>query len=167
MNKNLNFTIEELSDLSGKKAKIYTVRINGSNTTIFEDFLAENIEKYPNELQNIIDRLQVIGKKGAFDYFFKLNEGKAGDGLVAFYETPDKKFRLYCIKYSESYIILGSGGLKTTRTWNEDPILSKANLNLQQISKQITARMKEGDLKWSDEEQSLIGNLTFSEDDEY
>lgn len=161
----MNFTIEEIEQLSGKKAKIYTVRIDDNELTLFEEFLATNEELYNTEITNILDRLKVIGKRGAFDSFFKLNEGKPGDGLVALFEVPTKKFRLYLIKYSESYIILGSGGVKNVRTWQDDLVLNQENKRLQHISKRITERMKEGELTWSDSEFSLIGNFNFNDDE--
>lgn len=161
----MNFTIEELANLSSKKAKIYTIRIGNNENTLFEDFLEKNIDNFPSEISNILDRLKVIGERGAFDSFFKLNEGKVGDGLAALYEVPTKKFRLYLIKYSESYIILGSGGVKNVRTWQEDEILNAENKKLQFISKRITERMKEGELTWSDKDFSLIGNFSFFDDE--
>ncbi len=160
----MNFTIEEIAQLSGKRAKIYTVRVENEELTIFEDFLSKYSEKYENALQNILTRIQVIGEQGARNNFFKLNEGKPGDGLVALFEMPDKKLRLYAIKYSDSYIILGSGGVKEVRTWQDDPILSFENKRLQEVSKRITQRMIDKELIWSDEKQSLIGNLDFFEE---
>jgi hypothetical protein len=161
----MNFTIEELSQLSGNRAKIYTVRIENEEQTIFEEFLNRYVENYADALQNILTRIQTIGKVGARDEFFKLNEGKPGDGLVALFEVPGKKLRLYAIKYNDSYIILGSGGIKEVRTWQEDPVLNFENKRLQEISKRITHRMKERELSWSEEKKSLIGNLDFNDED--
>lgn len=36
-------------------------------------------------------------KTGAAEHFFKLNEGKPGDGVCALFDSPDKKLRIYCI----------------------------------------------------------------------
>ncbi len=161
----MNFTIEELTELSGKRAKIYTVRVENKEQTIFEEFLSRYATDYKSGLQNVLNRIQIIGDVGARDDFFKLNEGKPGDGLVALFEVPDKKLRLYAIKYSDSYIILGSGGIKEVRAWQDDPILNFENKRLQEISKRITERMIDKELEWSDEKQCLIGNLDFFDED--
>jgi len=56
-------------------------------------------------------RLKIIGNEtGARESFFKTKEGIPGDGVCTLYDTPDKKLRLYCIRYGKQLIIIGAGG---------------------------------------------------------
>ena len=75
-----------------------------------------------NEIRQIIATLDAIGKRvGAQEIFFRRKkEGKAGDGVEALYDSPDAKLRLYCIRYGSVTLILGDGGEKNVRTWQED-----------------------------------------------
>lgn len=58
--------------------------------------------------------------------------------------------------FIEDYLkIVGNGGVKTTRTYNEDPILSGYVLDLQKFEKLIRAGIKNGAL--SIEEKEIIG----------
>lgn len=63
--------------------------------------------------------------------------------------------RLYCLRMSDQILIVGNGGVKTTRTYNEDPILSGYVLDLQKFEKLIRAGIKNGVL--SIEEKEIIG----------
>jgi hypothetical protein len=84
----VKFSLEKIPDLSGKKASIYTVRVDDEEETLFEQFISENEEKYEEEVIEIYDRLEAIGRHvGIREIFFKPNEGEwgAGDGIEALY----------------------------------------------------------------------------------
>lgn len=92
----MKFEIVELEEFSGTKATVYSVWVNDSETTLFDQFVEENQAQYSQELQSIIDRLDIISRTtGAREQFFKLNEGTSGDGICALYDSPNKKLRLY------------------------------------------------------------------------
>lgn len=55
------FHIVENETLSGNKAKIYRVRDDGDELTYLEHFVMDNINKYPNEVTNILEKLNVMG----------------------------------------------------------------------------------------------------------
>lgn len=86
-----------------------------------------------------------IGKEGALESFFR-PEGKFADRICAIplllsrRKSSDKcgSLRLYCIRMSDSLLILGGGGEKKTRTYEEDPILSEKVKTLQSIDKTLT-----------------------------
>ncbi len=86
--------------------------------------------------------------------------------VCALYDEPDRDLRLYCIRNGNVAIILGGGGLKEVKAWQEDPKLSKEANAMIQVSEDIYQRIKEGDLRWSPDGKKLIGNLSFSEDEE-
>ena len=96
----MEFEIVELEEFSGSEAAIYSVVVDDSDNTLFDYFIEENSEEYANELKSIITRLEVINEiEGARKGYFKMDEGKPGDGVSALYDDPDSKLRLYCIRY--------------------------------------------------------------------
>jgi len=81
----VNFEIVKINELSGNEATIYSIIINGSKLTLFEQFIVENKNSFKNEINDIISRLHVLGSNtGARESFFKLNEGNSGDGSVLY-----------------------------------------------------------------------------------
>lgn len=70
----MNFSIVELDQLSGRKTKIYSVMIQDQATTLFDQFIRENLLTQRNEVRFILNRLQEIGHTtGARDIYFKHN----------------------------------------------------------------------------------------------
>ncbi|MBD2757121.1 hypothetical protein [Spirosoma validum] len=161
----MNFELIKNDSLSGQKAVIYSVRIEDEIETLLEKFVAENVTDYRDQVRELLLRLQQIGHNtGARETFFKPNEGKPGDGIEALYDAENKKLRLYCIRNGRVAVIVGGGGPKTTRTWQEDPKLKVANELLQLISKTIIQALSAGDLRWSADGLTLEGELTLDTD---
>jgi hypothetical protein len=164
----VNYEIVELEELSGPKATVYSIIKEGDRLTLFDHFIKEHVGKYKEEIKFIINRLQQMGKTtGAREQFFKCNEGKPGDGVCALYDEPDKGLRLYCIRYGKVGILLGSGGPKKREiiAWQDDKKLTKEAQLIIGISKDITNRLKEGEIYWSANGRKLSGNLNFSDYD--
>ncbi len=155
--------LKKLTHLSGNKASIYSVIIDDEDKTLFEEFLAENFTSYLSEIKDISIRLKTIGTKtGARDNFFKLYEGKSGDGVCALYDLPNKNLRLYCIRYGMQIIVIGGGGSKNVRALQDDPKLKQENYFLRWLSQQITKRLND-DLFFSEDGLDFIGNLEFED----
>ncbi|MBA3664409.1 MAG: T9SS type A sorting domain-containing protein [Bacteroidetes bacterium] len=75
----MNYCIEELSQLSGSAAGIYTIRIEGEDKTEFSKFIENHKEQYKDEIKDIVARLKIMGKEeGAREHYFKDKEGCAG-----------------------------------------------------------------------------------------
>lgn len=139
--------------------------MDGETKTLYEIFLAENYPSHLSEIVQINKNLQIIGSKtGAIDGFFKLYEGKYGDGVCALYDKPKYKLRLYCIKYGSQIIVIGGGGPKSKRTkaLQNDPKLKSENYFLRRLSEQITVRLK-SDIQISDDGLDLLGDLEFED----
>jgi putative component of toxin-antitoxin plasmid stabilization module len=152
--------------LSGVETSVYSVFLLDKQDTLFNRFINENKNSFKNELKDIINRIKTIGNKtGAREQFFKLKEGKPGDGVCALYDHPDKNLRLYCIRYGKTLIILGGGGEKTTQTLQEDYKLKEENYFLRKVAKDIQERMQEGEIEFSDDFMDLLGNLEFKPED--
>ena len=62
--------------------------------------------------------VESIADLGALERFFR-PEGKMNDRVCAL-PVIRSKLRLYCLRLSDSILILGNGGVKKTRTYDED-----------------------------------------------
>ena len=153
-----NLLIELLED--GEHVSLYSPRFEGKEMTEFEKFITTYQTSHLLDLQQIIRRLDMIKQSGAEDRHFRY-EGSSRDrvyGLPSHLETTN--LRLYCLNLENKVLILGNGGLKTTRTYNEDPILSRAVETLQKID--IEIRRKECQETVYIRGSQLLGELTFT-----
>lgn len=151
--------------LSGNHATIYDVVIDGGET-LFNRFLRENIVKNEKEVLNLLDRIQIITQKtGGRANYFKENEGELGDGVCAMFDVPNYKLRLFCIRYSTGIIVLGGGGIKQVRAWQDDPKLSsEASLIIKIARKLNKAIIKDKDIEYSYDLMEFEGELFFEID---
>lgn len=120
----MKFWIIEHEELSGPKAKIYSILLEGDDMTLAEHFFEDNAD-HEKELSEMATKLQTMGNNtGCRIQYFKENEGVPGDGMVA---LRCGQLRLYCLRYDSSCIIIGSGGYKPPgiAAYQEDPILKE------------------------------------------
>ncbi len=104
--------------------------------------------------------LNVIGKiadYGAFERFFR-PEGKMNDRVCALLVLRSK-LRLYCLRLSDSILILGNGGVKKTKTYNEDDALKGYVITLQKFDTLLKEGVKEGSIAVS--ENAIETDKTF------
>lgn len=69
--------------------------------------------------------------------------------------------RLYCLRLSEQILILGNGGVKTSRTYQEDPMLYGYVLDLQRFEKILNKKIEDGSVSVEERELQGIDNITF------
>ncbi|MCP4552838.1 MAG: hypothetical protein GY834_12535 [Bacteroidetes bacterium] len=161
--------IVKIPKFSGKEASVYTIQVADNNgkfkETLFDVFINENKSLYLSELKDILTRLNTIGNyTGARESFFRLNEGKPGDGVCALYDSPDKNLRLYCIRYGTELIVIGGGGPKKVRALQDDEKLQNENYFLRWISDKITECRNNDDLSFTYDFMDFEGNLIIDED---
>ena len=165
----MKYRIVELSNLSGSEAVFYSIIRESESNTVFEKFLLENQSNFGDEVIDIVNRLKVIANDtGAREQFFKLKEGKLGDLVCALYDNPDKKLRLYCIRFGKQTVLLGGGSDKpaNVQSWQEDKKLSEeANLMIK-VSKDIHQKILDREITWSEDGFELLGDLDFTDYDE-
>ncbi|MBQ3689926.1 MAG: hypothetical protein II937_08745 [Bacteroidales bacterium] len=103
--------------------------------------------------------LEKIIDKGALERFFRI-EGKMSDRVSAL-ALDSRKLRLYCLRISDQILIVGNGGIKTTRTYQEDETLSGYVLDLQKFDELLSQAQKNGTI--SIEKNLIVGieNKTF------
>ena len=163
---NRSFEIVKLNELSGDHCAIYSIRFIGEDDSLFEQFLSEYYTTFRNEVLDIYTRLKAIGRcVGLREGFYKANEGKPGDGVCALYDKPDAHLRVYFIYYGTDLIVVGDGGEKpkNIRTWQEDPVLTDANLLMQWVSEKISEATENKDIQITD--KGFEGNLIIEVED--
>lgn len=168
----MNFEIVELSEFSGTKTKIYSVidlDNQSEDLTLFDYFIKKFSETHRDEVLSILNLIEDINSKfGIRENLIKDREGKLGDGVIAIHDNPDKKLRLYGIRFASSILILGGGGVKpkNIRAWQEDRLLSIEANKLIEISAKINKRIRDKDIWFDPHCSELLGDLTFNNDND-
>jgi len=110
-------------------------------------------------MKGLFRRIKVIAKDtGCIDIFFDKPEGSLGEDIFAVYDPDEHFFRAYCIRLGQVAIILGGGGNKTTRTWQQDTALSEAMYELKKILRAFDEKIQLKEIR-IDYNGSLIGDL--------
>lgn len=135
-------------------ADIYSIKIEGKENTEFKEFMINfkdnGITSINDDFNRILKSIQTIMSNGAKEQYFR-PEGKMLDRVCALplYTTPRKHkeigtLRLYCIRISDRLLILGGGGEKKTKTYDEDELLSATVSTLQNIDSELRKLEKNG-----------------------
>ena len=123
---------------------MFSICFDGNEESEFEKFLNEFKDNatYNKDFNVILLALSKIIDKGALERFFR-NEGKMNDSVKAL-AIDSRKLRLYCLRISDQILILGNGGVKTTRTYQENEQLSGYVMDLQTFDKALIKAQKAG-----------------------
>ena len=127
-----------------KNCTLYTIQFLSEKDTEFELFFnkfKDDVEFNP-DLMRIVGFIGKIADLGALERFFR-PEGKMNDHLVAL-PTVQSKLRLYCLRLSDKILILGNGGVKNTKTYEESQELSGYVLTLQNFDRLVKEGVKDG-----------------------
>ena len=139
--------VEFVPVILNENIEIFSIRICGKELSETNEFIInfkDSEDRYLKDDYNaIISTIKQISSHGVLESQFR-PEGKLSDRLYALplFTIPrnHKKhgtLRLYCIRISEKILILGSGGIKGTKTYNEDPHLLEKVKTLQNIDKEL------------------------------
>ena len=144
-----------------EKTTLYSISFEKDGTTEFEKFVAEfeMNATYNVDYQRIIAALQAILRLGALERFFR-PEGSMDDGVAAI-PIEGGKLRLYCLRISEQIVILGNGGVKNTRTYEEDPKLYGYVMDLQRFQKILNENLEKGFVIIEEKELSGFDDYSF------
>ena len=157
-----------IEKFSGPNASVYSVLVKTAADTppelLVDRFIQRNVSYYEPELMDIARRLRSLGNiTGCTENFFKLDEGlEAHDMVCALYDEPDREMRLYCIRLSTQILIIGDGGPKRTRTWQEDGQLKSAVHEMMHVSKIVRTKLNDGSLRISSSGLMFEGDLFIS-----
>ena len=140
---------------SSSLVSLYSISFEMDGTTEFERFVM-NFERnavYHRDYQRIVAALQVILYKGALERFFR-PEGKMNDNVQAL-PLNSGRLRLYCLRLSDEILVIGNGGVKPTRTYEESPLLYGYVLDLQNFERLLKDALATGSIRI--EEKRLTG----------
>jgi len=158
----LNYArIIEIKGLQLAKVNYYTVWIDGNDNPEFRDF-AERMNLNPKnkiEFQELIVFIKQVGNQyGALQRYF--HHEAAADALSLPYpylehidiEPENNNFglRLYCLRFSESIVILFNGDRKTAFKAQDCPHCAKYFKLAQRLSKAINSVIRDGSLIYTD-----------------
>lgn len=127
-------------------ADIFTIRVN-EEVSEFDKFLVlfKDTENpwLKDDFEKILYAIDNITQYGALESYFRV-EGKMNDRICAIPllikprdKTKHGTLRLYCIRVSDSLLIIGGGGLKVTDTYQEDEMMAKHVSTLQAIDSRL------------------------------
>lgn len=94
------------------------------------------------DLLRIVQLIDRIAEEGALERFFR-PEGKMRDSVVAL-PVLRSKLRLYCLRLSDKILVLGNGGVKNSRTYEEDDSLRGYVLTLQKFEELLREGQRDG-----------------------
>lgn len=139
--------IEFIPIVFGDKAEVYSYRIDNDRLSEYHKFVAQfkdTKDKFlANDFQRIALAINRMASDGVLERFFR-PEGHARDRVYAIPleiidrdKTKHGTLRVYCIRVSETLLIVGGGGLKTTDNYDVDPTLLTIVETLQAIDAEL------------------------------
>ena len=153
-----NLFIELLE--SGENVSLYSPHFEGEQYSEFENFLLKYKDLYPEDVKQIVYRLDIIKRDGAEDRHFRY-EGTRKDRVMALpSHLETTSLRLYLLNIEAKILIIGNGGLKETATYEEDVILHKQVKTLQKIDIELKQREQQKVIVIKGTE--LLGELSFT-----
>ncbi|MBE6243934.1 MAG: hypothetical protein E7108_00215 [Bacteroidales bacterium] len=153
-----NLFIELLEN--GEKVSLYSPHFEGEQYSEFETFLLKYKDLYPEDVKQIVYRLDIIKRDGAEDRHFRY-EGTRKDRVMALpSHLETTSLRLYLLNIEAKILIIGNGGLKETATYEEDVILHKQVKTLQKIDIELKQREQQKVIVIKGTE--LLGELSFT-----
>jgi hypothetical protein len=145
----------------GLGGALYSVRFEGEEQSELDKFLEDRMVQASREFDSLVSRLEdMVDSFGFKEHFFKIREGSIRDSLAAFH-YDNGPLRLFCLRWSSVLLIAGSGGIKRTRTYQDDGVLRDAAEILQRVDELIQARQKSRDIVIDATTGLMDGNLKF------
>lgn len=156
---NTGFQIEYYDH--GPGGSLYTIRFEGEESTELDKFLSRKEITKSFDFESLVSRVgDMVDSQGFKEEFFK-PEGSILDSLSALHYN-NGPLRLFCLRWSSVLLIAGCGGIKRTRTYQEDSTLNAIAEKLQIIDGLISARQQTGEIVIDSITGFLSGNLKFT-----
>ena len=135
-----------------RNCMMYTIQFLSDDMSEFEKFISKfkkDAELNP-DFQSIMRFVEQILSNGALERYFR-REGKMTDSVVAL-PVLKSKLRLYCLRLTDKIIVLGNGGVKTSRTYQEDDTLQGYVIDLQKFERLLRQEVNSGNVKIMEKE---------------
>ena len=144
--------LELLMVNSRESCTMYTIQFRSDDMSEFEKFISkfrEDAELNP-DFQAIMRFVEQILSNGALERYFR-REGKMTDSVVAL-PVLKSKLRLYCLRLTDKILVLGNGGVKTSRTYQEDDTLQGYVIDLQKFERLLRQEVRSGNVEITEKE---------------
>mgnify|MGYP003398568226 CR=1 FL=1 len=140
---------------------MYTIQFTGEELSEYEKFVQrfKDSAELKRDYQIIIYALSKIAYNGALERYFR-PEGKINDNVCAL-PVDSGKLRLYCLRITDKILIIGNGGLKTTKTYEESEELLGYVIDLQKFDSLIKSEVANGSLTISETDIEGITDKNF------
>jgi hypothetical protein len=136
------------------KCTVYSIRFEGCTVNETDHFVEEFLERGFSEDIRLIKRwLYNIVTRGAEPRYFRA-ENNVSAGPVTF-----SRLRIYCIRCSESIIILDGGGEKKGQKTQDGAETWKAMKLMMAIDKKLIEKIRENEIRYSRDLMTLEGEL--------
>lgn len=151
--------VELLMVNSSESCTMYTIQFLSDDMSEFEKFISKFREDavLNPDYQAIMRFIEQILSNGALERYFR-REGKMNDSVVAL-PVLKSKLRLYCLRLTDKILILGNGGVKNSRTYQEDDTLQGYVIDLQKFERLLKQEMRSGNVEITEKE--IITNKNF------
>lgn len=129
---------------SSDNCTLYSIQFLQDGEHEFQKFVAKfkNDAEYGEDYEQIALFINQIIRRGALERYFR-PEGKMKDSVVAL-PTLKSKLRLYCLRMSDKILVIGNGGVKSSRTYDEDTALAGYVMTLQRFEELLRQGQKDG-----------------------
>lgn len=135
---------------------LYSIRFEDKGETEFREFIRKFKDNavLNKDYQSIIMALDRIIANGALERYFRV-EGKFSDRVAAL-SIDSRMLRLYCLRISDQILIIGNGGIKETRTYQESEELSGYVMDLQKFDELLKEAQEKEEISI---EQTIITGI--------
>ncbi len=137
---------------NSEKCTLYTIHFLSEDDTELEKFISrfKYNAKYNSDFQSILIFMERILTNGALERYFR-REGKMSDSVVAL-PVLKSKLRLYCLRLSDHILVVGNGGIKNTRTYEENDELQGYVMTLQKFERLLKKEAELGNVEITETE---------------
>jgi hypothetical protein len=153
-NPKMNIFVELFEEYD--RVSLYTIRKSNNRYSETEFFFREfsQNEKFRFEIDVILNVIEKFNEEGVL-----LRRLRPEGGNIFAIPITVSRLRLYLFIINSSVIVLGNGGEKKSRTYQEDANLNQVVLEIKEVAKQISRRIRSGEIQVLEKE--IIGNLEF------
>ncbi len=157
-----NYTMSEVELIllnSNDKCTVYTIQFVKDDQHEFDKFVSKfrDDTELNADYRAIIRFIEQIVEFGALERYFR-REGAVRDSVAAL-PVLKSKLSLYCLRLSYKMLILGNGGEKKTRTYQQDPDLQCYVVTLQKFEELLKESVNDGSVVIT--ENSIETDKTF------
>ncbi len=144
---------------NSEKCTMYTIHFLSEDESELEKFILrfKDNASYSSDFQSILVFMERIMANGALERYFR-REGKMNDSVVAI-PVLKSKLRLYCLRLSDHILVIGNGGVKSTRTYEENEELQGYVMTLQKFERLLIKEAESGNVEITETE--INTDITF------